>query len=230
MLYSLLCILGLLVQIAFIIVESRKKYLPAVILKGSASIVFVTLGFLCAGAAKDAAFARLITIGLLLGALGDILLNLRFLFDKKGQAVFLAGVAAFLTGHILYLAALITIAKDPLWYLAAGAALAALLLWRIFSALGKIKASFKVFGILYIGVISMMTAVAAGNCAAALNSNPAGITGSLFFFLGALLFLASDVIMILNTFGKETRQSLRTSNLLLYYAGQLLIALSLLFF
>lgn len=227
--YWPLCIIGLLIQIAFIIVESKQKYLPAVILKGSASVVFVILGLLCAKASADAHFVRLVTIGLLLGALGDILLNLRYVFEKKGQAIFLAGIAAFLAGHILYLAALISLSNRLAVCLIAGLVLAALLLTWIFRTLGEIKKSFKIFGILYIGVISLMTAVAGGNLFTAPDGQ-AGATGSLLFFIGAVLFLASDVIMIFNTFGKQQRQALRTSNLLLYYAGQLLIALSLLFF
>ncbi len=227
--YWPLCVAGLLIQIAFIIVESKKKYLPAVILKGSASVVFVILGLLCAKTAANEEFAKLVTVGLLLGALGDILLNLRYVFAKIGQTIFLAGIAAFLTGHILYLAALVVKANRLVLCLFAGLILATLLLTWIFRTLGQIKKSFKIFGVLYIGVISLMTAVAAGNLLAALGAS-ADATGSLLFFIGAVLFLLSDVIMILNTFGKQQKQVLRTSNLLLYYAGQLLIALSLLFF
>ena len=51
--------------------------------------------------------------------------------------------------------------------------------------------------------------------------------GSAVFAAGAVLFLVSDVVLILNTFGKEFRQSLRNTNIALYYAGQLLIAFSL---
>ena len=36
-------------------------------------------------------------------------------------------------------------------------------------------------------------------------------------------------MLILNTFGSETKQSLRVTNISLYYIGQLLIALSLRF-
>lgn len=230
--YWPLCILGLLIQAAFIYVESKKRYVPAVLLKGAASAVFVVLGCLCAGLSHDAGFARLVVTGLLLGALGDILLNLRFVFEKQGQAIFLLGVAAFLAGHALYLAALLSLSDDPLWWLLGGAALAALLLWRIFHALGKIKLSFTLFGVVYIGVISLMTAVAAGNFLSVVAQaalTPAAV-GSLLFLLGALLFLASDVIMILNTFSERQRQPMRTANLLLYIMGQLLIALSLSFF
>jgi uncharacterized membrane protein YhhN len=47
------------------------------------------------------------------------------------------------------------------------------------------------------------------------------------FAAGAVSFLISDIVLILNTFGKETKFTLRVTNLTLYYIGQLLIALSL---
>ena len=49
------------------------------------------------------------------------------------------------------------------------------------------------------------------------------------FAAGAFLFLVSDIVLILNTFGPKSKFSLRVTNLSLYYVGQLLIALSLLF-
>lgn len=47
------------------------------------------------------------------------------------------------------------------------------------------------------------------------------------FSAGAFLFLISDIVLILNTFGKESKFSLRITNLSLYYIGRLMIALSL---
>jgi uncharacterized membrane protein YhhN len=103
----LIALIGILLQACFILVEHKEQYTGAVILKGSAALIFCAIGFLSLGSAQNLGFARLICIGLCFGALGDILLNLRFVFPKVGQKIFLAGVAAFLTGHILYLAALI---------------------------------------------------------------------------------------------------------------------------
>ena len=222
--YLALCILGLCIQLAFILVENKKKYVPAVILKGSASVVFVVLGLLSMRLAGDQGFARLVVAGLILGAVGDVLLNLRFVFEKAGQKIFLAGIAAFLTGHILYLAALIPGSRSLPLCLLCGAAAAALLLWWIFSRVGAVKRAFKIFGIVYIGVIVLMTAVAIGR----LMAEP-GSVSALLYVLGALLFTASDVVMILNTFGSTQKFSMRAANLTLYYLGQLLIAVSLQF-
>jgi len=222
--YLLLGIIGFAIQIAFILVENKKKYVPAVILKGSAALVFIVIGILSMQLASNHSFARLVVIGLLLGGIGDVLLNLRFVFEKSGQKIFLMGIAAFLSGHIMYLAALILLSNNLLVSLICGVVAAALLLRWIFSKIGEVQKAFKIFGYVYIGAIVLMTAVAIGN----LISNP-GSTSALLYVIGAVLFTASDVIMIFNTFGDTQKFSMRSSNLSLYYLGQLLIAISLQF-
>ncbi len=200
--------------------EHRKNYVPAVVLKGLASACFVILGLLTSPGTQT---AKLIVAGLILGCIADVLLNFRYVFEKKGQLIFLVGIAVFLSGHILYLAAVLRGAKHWWISLIAGAILTALLMAWIFRRITAKKA-FKIFGVVYIGAIMLLNCVALGNLMAA----PSAFTA--LFAAGSALFLVSDVVLILNTFGKETRQSLRVTNIGLYYAGQLLIALSLLFF
>ena len=222
--YLPLCIIGITIQAAFILVENRKKYVPAVILKGSAAMVFIIIGALSAQLTSNPNFAKLVVIGLILGGIGDVLLNLRFVFEKSAQKIFLMGIASFLCGHIMYLAALILLSNNLLVSLICGVIAAALLLRWIFSKIGEVQKVFKIFGYVYIGAIVLMTAAAIGN----LVSNP-GSMGALLFVMGAVLFTASDVIMIFNTFGGTQKFSMRAANLSLYYLGQLLIAISLQF-
>ncbi len=199
--------------------ESKKNYVPAVLLKGAASACFVVLGF-CLSRGTD--MARLITTGLLLGCAADVLLNLRYVFEKKGQLIFLVGILVFLTGHVFYLIAILREARYALLYVILGLVLTALLMVWIFRRITA-KMAFKVFGVVYIGAIVLLNVVAVGN----LITSPSVFTG--IFAVGAMLFLVSDIVLILNTFGKETKQSLRVTNISLYYVGQLLIALSLAF-
>lgn len=204
---------------AFIWQEKEEKYVNAVILKGTASLCFVILGFLNSNGSGT---ARLLTAGLAVGAAADILLNLRYVFAEKGKLVFLVGILVFLSGHLLYLAAIVPIASVPAVCVAAGAVLSALLLKWIFARITAQKA-FKIFGVFYIGAIVIMNSFALSN----LFSAPSAFTA--VFFAGALLFLISDIILILNTFGSESKFILRVANLSLYYIGQILIAVSLLF-
>ena len=222
-----LMILGAVLQGIFIAVEHKEKFVGAVCLKGAASIVFCVIGGLGFAAAStgghEGGFPRLVLLGLFFGALGDILLNLRWVFEKLNQKIFLSGIAAFLTGHILYLAALIPLSESLLVCVICGVLVAAILLAVIFKTF-EVKLAFKIFGILYLGAVILMTSIAIGNCITSGFE-----TSALLYAIGAVLFTVSDVVLIFNTFGKESKFSLRITNLSLYYIGQLLIASSLFF-
>jgi len=217
---GLLIIGGLLLQGVFIVVEHKKRWVAANILKGLASLVFVLIGFVGWLQSPSSNFTNCVFAGLLLGMLGDILLNLRFVYPDKGQKIFLGGIAAFLIGHILYLCALIPSVKHLYVDIAIGAVLAAALLIYIFKTM-KVKLAFKIFGIVYLGAVIIMTCMALD--IAFFAASPRTIT----FAIGAILFTVSDIVLIFNTFSDVTKFSLRITNLSLYYIGQVLIACSL---
>ena len=200
--------------------EKIKKFIAADIWKGLASLCFVLIGVLNNPGGN---IARLLICGLILGFIADILLNLRFIFkDKMGQLAFLVGILVFLAGHIVYLVAILEMSTNWKLCLVIGAILAALLLIWLFKNI-KAKLPFMIFGVFYIGAIMLMNAVAVGN----LIASPSAFTA--LFAIGAILFLASDIVLIINTFGKTFRESFRITNIVLYYAGQILIAVSLMF-
>ena len=218
--YLYLCAMCLGMMIIFIYQEKAKNYIAAVMLKGMASAVFVALGILGSKMSRDQNFAKYVVIGLILGCVADVLLNLRFVFEKKGKIVFLVGILVFLSGHVMYLLALIPKCANLTVCLIAGAVLTVLTLIWIFRQITA-AAAFKIFGVFYIGAIMMMTCVAIG----ILVGDPS--LHNVLFAVGAVSFLISDIVLILNTFGSESKFSLRVVNLSLYYIGQLLIALSL---
>ena len=210
--------LCLCIAAVFIRQEKEKKYVNAVILKGLASLCFVIFGILASDGSQT---AKMIVAGLILGCVADVFLNLRYVFEEKGKLIFLAGILIFLSGHIAYLAAIVPSVSSKLICLIAGIVITALLMKWIFTQITAAKA-FKIFGIFYIGAIVLLNCYAF----AALFENPGTYTS--LFALGAFLFLISDIVLILNTFGSVSRFSLRIVNLSLYYIGQLLIAMSLL--
>ena len=223
MIYAVICVIGIILQALFIVTEHREKYVPAVLLKGSASLAFVILGLLTSKEAGNGDFARPVGIGLILGMVGDVLLNLRYVFPKIGSKIFLAGIAAFLAGHILYLCALIPLSQSLTVSLICGVIAAVALLAWIFSKVTA-KPAFKIFGVFYIGAIVLMTAVAVGNCITS------GFELSMLLYaIGAISFTVSDIVLIFNTFTGSSTYGMRIANLSFYYVGQLLIALSLLF-
>ena len=213
---SILC---LCLAALFMWTEKKEHYMGAVILKGLASLCFVLVGVM---AGNGGQLAKLIVTGLLLGCIADVLLNLRWVFPKKGQLIFLVGILVFLGGHVVYLAAVLPMADNWAVCVVVGVVLTALLMKWIFSKITAKKA-FKIFGVFYLGAIMLLNCVAVSN----LMTAPSAFTG--LFAAGALLFLISDIVLILNTFGPKSKFSLRVTNLSLYYIGQLLIAWSMLF-
>jgi uncharacterized membrane protein YhhN len=216
------CCVGIALQALFIDREHKKEYTAALILKACASACFVILGFITSRRAADAGFARFVVLGLCLGMGGDILLNLRFLSEKKGNLIFLVGILVFLSGHVMYLAALIPLCENVVLGLALGAVFTAVILLWIFRQITA-KPAFKIFGVFYIGAIVIMTTIAILNLIAGFSAM------KLIFAVGAVLFLLSDIILIINNFGGKNSKQLRTMNLALYYIGQLCIAICLLF-
>lgn len=219
--YAVLCALCIAIAAVFLLTEKKEKYVPAVILKGLASLCFVYIGLLAAKAIGENAVARNVKTGLILGCIADVLLNLRFVFKKVGTPVFLVGILVFLSSHILYLCALIPRCPNLWIWIIVGALLTFLTLKWIFSRITA-KTAFKIFGVFYIGAIMIMNCVAIGVLAASPCAH------SIVYLIGALLFLVSDVVLILNTFGGTSKFSLRITNIGLYYLGQLTIAMSLL--
>lgn len=215
-----LAVIGIILQGIFITVEHKEKYIAADILKGCAAFMFVAIGFMNYINVTNDSFGRKILIGLIFGMIGDILLNLRFVLKENGQKVFLMGILAFLIGHILYLAALVPFTSALVIDIVIGAILAAALLTYIFKTM-DVKIAFKIFGVFYLGAVIIMTVMAV---------HIAIVTGSahdIIYAIGAVLFTASDIVLIFNTFSGTTKFSLRITNLSLYYIGQLLIAGSL---
>lgn len=218
----LLCIIGSIIQIAFIMVERKGDMKMALILKTVAAIFFVFAGFYCMQSCEDQTRAWYVVAGLIMGAVGDVCLNLQFLVKNK-DALFIAGALAFFVGHILYLISLIPYVKDILLvcFVITAVIIAFLMSWVYRHANAEL--GLKIFGVFYIGAVSYITVLAAGRYLL----NPASM-GSLIFAIGAGLFTVSDVVLIFDTFGNK-KPWMRVANLTLYYAGQLTIAISLLF-
>ena len=233
----ILSVVGMILQGIFIAVDHKDKFVPAVVLKGSASLVFVIVGFIGYGKFLGSSAASntdatqgltrtvclMICLGLVFGMLGDILLALRFVFKAAKHQFFLAGTLIFFIGHIFYMVALVPMSSNLLISVLIGAVVAAFILVILYKTM-EVNQAYRLFGIFYIEAVVIMSAIAIGNritVASAFRT---------WYAVGAVLFMISDLVMIYNSFGKEHRAFLRLMNLSLYYVGQLLIATSILFY
>lgn len=216
----LLYILCYIFQIIFLIVEKQKKFLLSLYLKGLCSLVFVCLGILSSRFSTEQFFSKCILIGLCFDASADVIFNLRFAFNKIKNLSFFGGTILFFTGHIFYLIALFPNVNNLLFYLIIFCIIDLSIL-VYFGLTLKIKMLYKVFGVFYISIVSLMATMSFGFLNSKFDS------GKLIFSIGAVFFLLSDILLIYNTFHTKKIYPIRVISFVTYYTGQLLIATSL---
>lgn len=169
-----------------------------------------SIGFLVAAVGAGAfgsTFGTVIFVGLVLCLVGDVLL----MWQEKGP--FMAGIGAFLLGHIAYL---IAFGMRGLHGLTAVIALVAVIPLAVFLLrwLWEGISELRVPVIAYVVVISMMVAAAFGTY---------GFAASGPILVGAILFFVSDLFVARERFVDSTFTN-RAVGLPLYYGAQLIIA------
>src|SRR5680860_1162771 len=176
--------------------------------KPVASAGFV--GVALSAGALDTHYGSWIFLGLLLGAAGDVLLL------GASQTAFLSGLAVFLLGHVAYVVAFATLGVDSGVSLIAGS-VALVVAAIVFVWLRPHLPPAMVAPVIgYIVVISAMLVTAVGAVVAGAVS---------MIVVGAAVFYLSDLTVARDRFVAPGFAN-RLWGLPLYYAGQLLIAWS----
>ncbi len=216
-----LIILGMIV-LAFHIVEKVKKYtVKAVILKSIVSVLFVAVAVT---AGPDAPLTKLVIVGLVCGLLGDIWLDLKHIFPEYDKTFLYAGFAAFGVGHILYVTGLFA-QYGVGWFLVGSLVLACLAAGLVLALekpmklkYGRMKPVIALYGFLLFCTVFVSGGLLIRDGGAQLA----------LFFAGSVLFAASDLVLSGTYFGTGKKLPIHIiSNLILYYAGQFMIAASL---
>lgn len=225
---------GVILQACFVRADRVGAYRRAAVLKGLAALAFVLVGATGATGATGTVEAPrpeavAICLGLALGAVGDVLHALRFVWPARKRLLFNVGAASFLLGHLAYLAAVVPACAAPAWGLAASCALATAVDVAVLPRLVVQSRAELVAGGAYLAVTSAVVGFAAAG-AAAVALAPAALARlapGVALAVGTVAFLASDVMLAVNNFGGVNSRRLRATSLGTYYAGQMLIALSL---
>lgn len=179
--------------------EAAGRPVPRAVSKLAASAGFIAVGLAASGGGT---YARLVLVGLLLSAAGDALLL------SHRQPAFLAGIGAFLLAHVAYAVAFAPRSRVSVPVAAVLAVVALGVVRWLWPHLG----TFRVPVVVYAIAITAMLLLALG-------------VASPLARLGALLFYLSDLTVARDRFVKRQYAN-RLVGLPLYYAGQVLIALS----
>jgi uncharacterized membrane protein YhhN len=213
MVTGLIIILAIVLLVGLLYYEMKKVRLSLFMTKSTLSLLFVITALLQPHPVP--AFFYTLFVGLIFCLIGDVCLALP---QKKA---FMAGLAAFLVGHIFYIFSFSSLIQIDQWT-SAGFFILFGLSALIFLWLRPHLKSMLIPVLLYILVITVM---ASGAWAVFLRT-PFHVFGRTSILAGSLFFYVSDIFVARDKFIKEEYRN-RLFGLPLYYAGQFLLAFSI---
>lgn len=227
-------VLGIISTVAFLVKRVKEGGVKAAMLKAFASTLFIATSVAATSAVigeEKFSFALFVIMGLVMGLMGDIWLDLKWVYPEANDTYTFAGFGSFMIGHFFYIAGLFINYADfsqPL-YIVIPAVLALVLGVGVVilekpmkMVYGKFKAITGVYGF----VLSFMTFLSGG---LAIMNGFKDMTLN-FMFAGGILFLISDLILSGTYFGEGKRRPVDIiTNHASYYAAQFVIASAILF-
>lgn len=224
------CALGVGVIVATAFLSSRAKgaSVKNLFFKMISSLFFIFTA-VCAVVLnpQSSIFGALLIMGGVLGLCGDAALDLKFVYKKDAHAYLVSGFLFFLVGHIFYSGAVIWYNKLN-WKITLISAVISIAVGAGAVMSGKIMkldyGRYKLISFLYASFLTMTMVVSIWS---AFLSHEKSM---LLMAIGAVLFLLSDLVLSNTYFGKGWDKPVHIFvNHLLYYAGQFLIASSIMF-
>lgn len=209
--------LCLFFDVIYIICKAQKRNIIGLFAKTLAAFCFITIGYMAYNASKTT-FNLYILTGLVLDGLGDLFLALRNIFAKN--LTFLMGSISFLAGHIMFIKALYLLENYYIIQCVICAVISGALLFYLFDKVCHFNKIFTIVGIAYLIIILMMVYFSAGVYLTA------STVKHLVFTIGAILFVASDIILIIYNFSKKEKW-MHPVYSVLYFVAQILISYSL---
>ncbi len=220
---------GLIAFVVFIILRLSKKRLSALLVKAFTSWCFIfTAG---AGIMENVGAARYglpLLLGLVLGLLGDIWLDLKWIYEKESKMFLWWGFSCFLAAHVFCIIAIISKSKMELSDIFICVAISIAI--SVINLLIAKPMKLDMYGhriIVFLYVVAL--ALSSSTAVFAMIRN--GFTRPwVLLAVGLILFFLSDAILSQTYYGKDKDGNFYVFiNHLLYYFGQFLIASSIFF-
>ena len=221
----IMCVLAVLTAGLFILIRVTKGGTWGIVLKTLASFCFVLYGLLSytqiTWFSKGSIF---IIVGLLCGLIGDIILDLKYVYRESNDIYLNTGVLAFGVGHIFYFVGTVLISESvvKLWLpivvaLSIAAVLTPVIYFVSKRLMGLDYGKFAWQSMIYCFILTFMSAFTIYLACLQLEF--------LILAAGVTMILLSDLVLSTQYFGGKVDDKFCTIvNHAVYYAGQILIA------
>lgn len=227
----IICVaIGALLLAVYIPAKIKEYSTRVTMLKSLVSVMFIATAVAAEGVSGFGSFAGLLILGLLFGLLGDIWLDLKFVYPDEDTLYTYAGFCVFAVGHLLFIAALLLNFADfskPMYIIAPViiSVIAGIVNVKLGPVMKLCFGKFKGISMLYGAILFSMTLIS-GSLA---FMNGWQVTTLNLMFLGGISFLISDLVLSGTYFGGKERPVDIILNYITYYGAQFIIALSIAF-
>lgn len=223
--------IGAILVTLFLIDKIHKYSVRETLIKASASVMFISLAVYHNFLKGFTPFGSLVIVALVLGLLGDVWLDLKYVFPEEDKAFTYAGFVCFGLGHIAFMSGMFIEFYVP-------GNILYIILPYVFGLLmgvvtvflekpmklvyGGMKLIVFLYGILLFSMLGVSFSLY-------VQSGFKSVTLLLMSF-GAMLFAISDLVLSGTYFGKGKERAIDISiNGILYYIAQFSIAFSIYF-
>ncbi len=221
------------ISLALFLCEKVRKYsVKATLVKAVASLFFVALGLYGLLTKTLNLMGFCFVFAQVLGLLGDIFLDFKYVFKEQDRPFTYAGFIVFGLGHIFYVLGMYSqyYIQGHIWHILIPAIAAIVLGTGILFGGKLLKMDFKGMepvALTYAILLALMFSTAFSLW----MLNGFNNTTLMLIFIGGILFAISDIILCGTYFAENRERPVDIiSNAITYYAAQFIIAFSLFFF
>ena len=223
--------LGALICVFYVREKIKAYSVKSVVIKTVVSLLFVLLAAYCSFTKGNHPINTFIIFGLVLGLVGDIVLDLKYVYPKDDKIYTYTGFIVFLLGHIFYIVGMyLEFFNDvSILYLIIPIAVAIVLGFANLFLAKPLKLNYG--DLKLICLFYAMVLFANPLCSLSLLiANGWKSTSLIMMFVGGLLFAASDLVLSGTYFGEGHERPIDfILNYLTYYGAQYIIAFSIFF-
>ncbi len=222
-------IFSVLFAMLFCFFRAKRPTVFSLCLKTIASVCFVLCGIFGIFTVGSSNVNLFIIVGLVLGLIGDILLNLKVAYKEEENQYFIAGASFFAVGHIFCFVAVLlynidVLPNNLLWNILGSAGFAILFTLAIMLPHKKLGLNFGKHIWLCAGYSLILSFMMAFSISIAIF-----VPMFWIFAAGMIAFLLSDLVLSMQYFGSFSQKVWIYVNHFLYYAAQVLIATQILY-
>lgn len=220
------------VFVFFYLREKVQRYsVKAVLLKTICSLFFIAVGAISLFNKAEHVLPKYVILGLVVGMLGDIFLDLKYVHKEYDKEYSYAGFIAFGVGHILFMTGLFREYYTDQSVLYIIIPLVVGILFGVLTVLlekpmklqyGDMKVISMIYGMILFSCVAVTVSIS-------IMTGFKSVT-TILFGVGGVLFAVSDLILSGTYFGKGKERPVDLiSNIALYYIAQFSIAFSMYF-